>query len=327
MAESHAQVPKHPTGIQPVIKGAPSEDEPPPPSNRPRPEGALARPLDWLIDAVASIKASVRIKLLSGFLLGALLLLGMGILSLGIISRMNGRVAELQVLFQQVDLARQMEYAITAQSHFRAMALLTDDDTYNDKIGAAKDSFVEDLVRVEAAAGPDKNQFFSEVEEANVRFSDSSTKALALYRSGKIPEALTVHLDEEHPISHELEDAMRELVGLTTQDMESGVSSIQADHSLVSRIVVVFAAVSISLALFLGFILSWSFVRPVSRMGLAMRRIALGDFSQPVQVKNKDELGDLADRINQTAEELAKLQVCRTSGIMGHIWEVENPRV
>ena len=308
MAESEAQRPEHQRGIPPGLRDAPSEQEPPSAPKKPRQEGDLVGPLDWLIDAVASIKASVRIKLLSGFLLGALLLLGMGILSLVIISRMSGRVTEVQALSQQVDLARQMEYDVTAQSHFRAMALLTKDDTYNDKIAAGKSRFEENLIRVEAAAVPDQSQFFSEVWEANDRFSASSAKALALYQGGNIPEALGVHLEEEHPISHELESAMREMVVLTTQNMESGVAEIQADHRLVSRIVGVFATVSIGLALSLGFVLSWSFVRPVSRMGLAMRRIASGDFSEPVRVKNKDELGELADRINQTAEELARLQ-------------------
>ena len=38
-----------------------------------------------------------------------------------------------------------------------------------------------------------------------------------------------------------------------------------------------------------------------------MRRIASGDFSQPVDVANKDELGELAEHINSTARELARL--------------------
>ena len=40
----------------------------------------------------------------------------------------------------------------------------------------------------------------------------------------------------------------------------------------------------------------------------AMHRIAAGNLSQPVRVENRDELGALAGRINQTAEELARLQ-------------------
>jgi hypothetical protein len=78
--------------------------------------GAL-RPL---VDAVARIKASVHAKLLVGFLTGALLLLGMGVLSLVVIERMSQRVAELGQLQEKVDRSRQMEYLVTAQSHWRA---------------------------------------------------------------------------------------------------------------------------------------------------------------------------------------------------------------
>ena len=43
-------------------------------------------------------------------------------------------------------------------------------------------------------------------------------------------------------------------------------------------------------------------------MGQAMRRIASGDFSEPVSVVIRDELGELADRINDTAQDLVTLQ-------------------
>jgi len=289
--------------------------------------GLLASPgpLIPLVDLVASIRVGVFPKLLTGFLIGALLLLAMGILSLWVIDRMSGRATELNALSQQLDLARQMEYSVTAQSHFRAMALIcesaqsppaspldpddcTADPPWNDRIANAKGAFAAILTRVEDNSSLDQSQVFSRVREVNDRFSVSSAKALGLYQQGNVTGALRVHVEEEHLISHELEDAIDELEVLTTQDMQSGVAAIQADDSLLFRIVVVFGAVSIGLALFLGFVLSWSFVRPVRGMGQAMRRIASGDFSQPVRVANRDELGDLATRINQTAEELAKLQ-------------------
>ncbi|HEU4759872.1 MAG TPA: histidine kinase, partial [Dehalococcoidia bacterium] len=62
------------------------------------------------------------------------------------------------------------------------------------------------------------------------------------------------------------------------------------------------------LALGLGVAMALSVIQPVRRMSEAMRRIAAGDFSQPVRVENRDELGELAARINQTASELAQLQ-------------------
>lgn len=60
-------------------------------------------------------------------------------------------------------------------------------------------------------------------------------------------------------------------------------------------------------ALVLGLAIAWSVITPVRKMEKTMRRIASGDFSEPLQVENRDELGDLANRINQTARDLAKL--------------------
>ena len=58
----------------------------------------------------------------------------------------------------------------------------------------------------------------------------------------------------------------------------------------------------------LGAALAWSVIGPVNSMGQAMRRFASGDFSTPVDVENRDELGELAGSINQTGEDLARLQ-------------------
>ncbi len=52
----------------------------------------LRGPLGPLVNAVARVRASVHTKLLMGFLVGALLLLGMAVLSLVVINRMDQRV-------------------------------------------------------------------------------------------------------------------------------------------------------------------------------------------------------------------------------------------
>jgi len=61
-------------------------------------------------------------------------------------------------------------------------------------------------------------------------------------------------------------------------------------------------------ALAVGVAIAISVITPIRRMSEGMRRIAAGDFSQAVQVDNRDELGELAQRINDTAKELARLQ-------------------
>src|SRR5215213_5609438 len=85
---------------------------------------AFTRWLRPAVDVVARIRLTIHQKLLAGFLTGALLLVGMAILSLVIIGQMHQRVSALEASAHRVDLARQMLYDVTAQSHYRAMALL-----------------------------------------------------------------------------------------------------------------------------------------------------------------------------------------------------------
>ena len=69
-------------------------------------------PLGPLVNGVARIRAGVHTKLLFGFLTGAVLLLGMAILSMIVINRMDQRVDDLNHLHDELDRARQMEHLV-----------------------------------------------------------------------------------------------------------------------------------------------------------------------------------------------------------------------
>lgn len=266
-----------------------------------------AAPLHPLVDVIARVRASVHTKLLFGFLVGALLLLGMTILSLVVIGRMSQRVEELTRLQENTDRARRMEYLITAQSHFRAMALLTNQDLYNDDIGLAKTEFLEHLDQVERMSRPEQEGLLRQAREANERFAVSSARVLGLYEAGRIDEALDIHIAEEHEISHEIEDAMRQFQREAIGQMDAARAQFDADRRLITTMVWTFSGVSLAAALFLGFATSWAFIRPVRAIESALARIAGGDFTQRVEVPNRDEFGTLSGNLNLMSEQLASL--------------------
>ena len=262
-------------------------------------------PFGWLADRVARINVGMHSKLLTGFLIGAVLLLVLGALSLVVISRMSGQVEELSTLQRNVDLARQMNYLVTAQSHFRAMALLTADDSWNVKIDNAKQAYSVHLAAVEGNSSLDQTDFFADVREVNGRFTESSSKALALYNGGDLDESLRVHLDEEHPVSHELETAMAELISSSTGRMNEAITGFESDRRLLSVVVWSVSGVSLASALRLGVVLSFAFIRPVRRVNDVLARVTLGDFRPRVQVPNRDEFGTLSKNLNSMIQELS----------------------
>ena len=273
------------------------------------PEPELPRYTAWLrpiVDRVARVKASIHLKLLFGFLGGAVLLVGMAILSLLVIGRMNERVGEFSNLQQKVDRAQQMLYAVTSQSHYRAMALLTGDDSYNGQIATAKATFGSLLDQMQAADPADAD-FYRDLRATNESFAASSARALALYEAGDIPGATRLHLAEEHPASHILEAAMRTLISEAEGQMVAARAAFESDRNLLTSIVLAFSATSVVVALMLGFFLSWSIILPVRKMQRALASITMGDFAERVHVPNRDEFGSLARDLNHTSERLAQL--------------------
>ncbi|MFN2520274.1 MAG: ATP-binding protein [Candidatus Limnocylindria bacterium] len=272
-------------------------------------EPALPRLTGWLrplVDVVARVDLSVHRKLLFGFLAGALLLVGMAVLSLVVIGRMSDRVTELSRLQERSSDVQQMLYAVTAQSHYRAMALLTRDDSYNGQIADAKKRFVDLLDAVEQS-GPADRDFLENVRTVNVKFGASSDAVLGLYRGGDIAGATRLHLAEEHTASHLLEAAMRSLLTSADAQMAQARAAFEADRRLLTSTVIAFSAVSVLAALLLGFVLSWAFIVPVRKMERALAGITAGDLVQRVEVPNRDEFGRLARHLNATSERLATL--------------------
>jgi hypothetical protein len=97
-----------------------------------------------------------------------------------------------------------MDHLVTSQSHYRAMALLTPAEFWNDEITLAKMEFSEHLARLEAlkeANHQGRDKSFGGITEINERYAQSSERVLGLYQSGDLDGALKLHIDEEHLIS------------------------------------------------------------------------------------------------------------------------------
>jgi signal transduction histidine kinase len=274
-------------------------------------EPKMPRFTGWLrpvVDAVARVKAGVHRKLLFGFLIGALLLVAMGLLSLLVIRQMNDRMIELDDAQVKAGRAQEMLYAVTAQSHYRAMALLLPDDAaeWNGKVEDAKATFARLLEELHQAE-PANAAFYEDVRAVNEDYRQSGETVVALIDEGRMDEAAAVHLDEEHPTSHLLENSMRTLIETAKEDMASAQTDFRSARDLFTGMVIAFSVVSVIVALLLGFVLSWAFILPVRKMERALADITAGNFDQRVEVPNRDEFGGLARDLNSTSERLATL--------------------
>ena len=99
---------------------------------------------------------------------------------------------------------------------------------------------------------------------------------------------------------------IQELGASRPAEVLSAVNELEdTQHGLLFTLTPILSMLGVILGATLGAAIAWSIIEPVGRMGQAMSRMASRDFSQPLWVANRDELGDLASQINQTAEDLA----------------------
>ena len=259
------------------------------------------------VDFIAKIRATVHTKMLAGFLVIAVLLVGMGVMSILVIGRMNAQADELLELQRLNTHAREAIYGVTAQSHFRAMALITRIDSWNDKIAVAKEAFTEDLDALEAIGGPGVQASVDRMREIDTRFAEAGEEVLRLYEAGEFDQALDLHISAEHEISHELEDELNVLIDSFGTRVLAASNELASLHRFLLIAVAVFSGISLLISLGLGAVLSWSLIRPVRTVDRALGRIAGGDFDEEIEVPNRDEFGRLAVNLNRTRGQLAKM--------------------
>ena len=274
------------------------------------------------VDAVAALRWPVRRKLLAGFLTGAVLLVAMGALSLVVMDQMNDRRLEFERAQQEADLARQMLYDVTAQSHYRAMALLLSTEQaasarntggkltrpthYVKEFAEAKRDFGRHLDEIEKVDPKDK-QVFDHLKSANQDYAASGQQVSKLYVDGEVPGAITQHIVGEHVKSHELEDQLNDFVDMADSDMAAAQADFESSHQLHTIVVVAFSALSVLAAMTLGFIFSWAFILPVRKVQGALAELSDGRFPEPVTVPNRDEFGSLTRDLNATSDRLHAL--------------------
>jgi signal transduction histidine kinase len=105
----------------------------------------------------------------------------------------------------------------------------------------------------------------------------------------------------------DLNQLATELANATTAKTDAVIAENARAYTNSRNLFIGVAAGAIVLALLLGFVLSWSVIGPIQRIGSRLAGIASGDFSGHVEVSNRDELGALAANVNHMNDELRRL--------------------
>jgi len=259
-----------------------------------------------LVDLVSRAPARVQVKLLAAFLTIVVLLIVMGAVGLQVLSGVNQRTDELNRLQRKIEAYRQVQHDITSQLYSVSSAFLSPDELTLSSTLRQLNQFGYNIDRLQFVA-KDEVELLDQFRQDHDRFTSLVSQVVELIRTGRAAEARELQLAQAVPLADRLERLTNQLVNKAETEMVTGIELSNQAYVTSQWMVVGFASGSIVLALILGYAISWSLIGPVTKVGSRLDQIAAGEFSQRVEVVNRDELGTLAANVNRMSEELGHL--------------------
>src|SRR5262245_3761765 len=280
---------------------------------------------DFLVREVGRLPVKVHTKLLVAFVGTSILLVAVGVLGLRVLGQSNDRLSALGPLTERAVGYAKLQNQVSLVRGQLALTVGGDFDKAWPEAPPSltgKKAIPIDMAVADAAAhlGPataaDRLGFTPSAEEAD----DLASIRLKAERLTVVMQNIIV-LDRSQPRGDAINHGRMRAEGLTTDLLQHAAEVADATKAQIdelitrnassyerSRDLFIGAAVAaIVLALVLGVVLSWSLIGPIQRIDSRLAGIAAGDFSEHVDVDNRDELGALAANVNRMNDELRRL--------------------
>jgi signal transduction histidine kinase len=273
-----------------------------------------------LVRAVARLPAKVRTKLLAAFLAIAALLVLVSLLGVRVLGQSNSRSERLKTLqTHQAGYQTLSTQATTVRDILGLCAGGKDASIFANGgkaiPGSSTNRCLRSIDRVMTTALADLGQ------ATQLAFKPSADEA-PLFRTVKrdyrilaqVVDKITTSKRLSLPLHQRAENLARDLEGAATSlatrtanQTSLLVTQNRRSYASSRNLFIGAAAGAVVLALVLGYFISWSLIGPIQRIRGRLAAIASGDFSSHVLVPNRDELGDLGERVNQMNDELQRV--------------------
>lgn len=279
----------------------------------------MSRADNPLVRAVGRVPAKVRTKLLVAFLAIAALLVVLALLGLRVLGQSNARAEQLGGLQARVAGYQQLEAdAAVLRQQLAICAGTGDYETWlnggrptagpsptclrsiKQPVGAVL-ALLGSATQLDFKPTPDEDRALGRISR-----DYSRVKSLVARITGSKRAATSLHARAE-TLAVDLETAARGLAESTTRKTQLLIAQNQSAYSSSRNLFLGVAAGAVVLALLLGFVLAWSLIGPIQRIERRLAGIASGDFTDHVDITNRDELGALAVNVNRMNDELQRL--------------------
>jgi signal transduction histidine kinase/CheY-like chemotaxis protein len=274
---------------------------------------ALAAPRAGLVhvlaERLAAARASIHRKLVWTLLVLAALATAVGWLGFSALEDIHLQGHRFQLLADWIGHADELASELDAVA---VAARLPDPDARGPALAGAERALLETLDHLErapahpgiAVSGAALRQFGERYRDAVLAVRAASEELLALARAAETELERERALAEATRAAAAAQRALRERL---QNDLRQGLDQTDLQHHASLMALMLLVVLAVAASLLLGQAAATSITQPLRRLEAQLARLGRGDFSRRVTVANRDELGELAARLNAMTVELERL--------------------
>ncbi len=251
------------------------------------------------------MRLTIKTKLIGGFLVVvAMLLVVFGVAYNGLTS-MGNAADELADSASLDDAAMSMIIGLLEGMDVESRSLISGyDATLEPEFQASVDAFdaAEDTIRSLGTA--EQGVLLDEMIIDHDNFQASVLATIGLVRDGKQGEAVSNSIGVTDPIIEELKGDLGELEEEVEAFGDTALANASSTESNAITVQIIMVIIASILAVSLGYWLARMISTGVGQMLVAAEGIADGDLDQQIDVKSKDEIGDMANAFTRMVDYL-----------------------
>jgi two-component system OmpR family sensor kinase len=261
---------------------------------------------------------SLRNRLAVAF--GLIVLGAIGTIYLTVTPRLEERLQNQKLDRLQEDARRAVEGASGLAVRLPSRAT----DTFEQEVAsAAARSSAEVIVLNRRTEPTSVTGFVDSQPEGGLQAGDISELALQAVNSGRpIAQADATPLGRRAIVAYPL---MRgeEVTGVAV--FSDALDEVEGNVALIRRQILLSGGIALVVALMAGYLVARALSQRVGRLEQAARKVAAGDFSNPIRADSDDELGQLAAAFDDMQNQLARLDRARKQFIASASHELRTP--
>jgi methyl-accepting chemotaxis protein len=261
------------------------------------------------------MKFTIRNKLIGGFL-SVLLLLGV------IVGVANNKINDIDQMYSQmldedahqVSAIENYEAELFKETNSAGFYLLANDSTVEANFSETLSKFTKkfkDLEKVEK--DPKAKELLIKMEKAQNRFLQMIELEINLKNDNKTDAYMKLASNVKDS-GDQFQAACDEVIKYKTKKMMDHRETVKSQTKNVKFTILVISVLALVVGLGVAYTVSFFISRPVNSVSNTLKQLAQGNLTVPeVRVKNKDEIGELANSMNELLHNL--------KGLIGKVYD------